>query len=262
MKARQELKLDYFSIENFGWINIRPHLISFVLNVLPSDIHFTIGFDERTSDVNLHLTKNVSDKDNKPKIKIIVIEKKLFEEIIPEITLNLLYSFLTPISIDELKTKYNEIGFLSFDKLEHFEGYSFNELLENYKENLKIERKRKLKIKKELQNDLLNFVSDERFQNKIFDLIDELPFEFDKIIDGGLIVTNDNVIQVIRINDIWYTFNLNLKPINILKSIVEPKLAEFLVERTKSFIEIIKTCNTYSDSEKYNNPIRLEWFEL
>ena len=153
MVNKQDLKLDYFKIENFGWINIRPHLISFGLNLLPDDIHFTIGFDERTSDINLHLTKNVSDKNNKPQIKIIVIEKKLFEEIIPEITLNLLYSFLTPISIDELKTKYDEIGFLSFDKLDNFEGYSFNELLENYKENLKIERKKKLKIKKEAQND-------------------------------------------------------------------------------------------------------------
>jgi hypothetical protein len=262
MTNKQELKLDYFSIENFGWINIRPHLISFGLNLLPNDIHFTIGFDERLSDINLHLTKNVNDKENKPHIKLVVIDKKLFEEIVPEIASKLLYSFLTPISIDELKTKCNEIGFLSFDKLEHFEGYSFNELLENYKENLKKVSSRKLKIKKEVQNDLLNFVTDETYQNKIFDLIDELPIEFEKSIDGGIIITNENVIQVIRINDVWYTFNLDLNPMDILKAIVEPKLAEFLVERTKSFIEIIKNCNTYSDTEKYNTPIRLEWVEL
>jgi hypothetical protein len=262
MTNKQELRLDYFSIENFGWVNIRPHLISFGLNVLPSDIHFTIGFDERTSDINIHLTKNVNDNKNKPHIKLVVIDKKLFEDVVPEIALNLLYSFLTPISIDELKTKYDEIGFLSFDKLEHFEGYSFSELLENYKENLKIVRNRKLKIKKGVQNDFLNFVSDKTYQNKIFDLIDELPIEFEKSIDGGMIVTNENVIQVMRINDVWYTFNLDLKPIDILKAIIEPKLAEFLVERTKNIIQIIDTCNTYSDSETYNTPIRLEWVEL
>jgi len=176
--------------------------------------------------------------------------------------INLMHSLLIPISINELKTKYDEIGFLSFDKLENFEGYSFNDLLENYKENLKIERKRKLKIKKEVQNDLLNFISDETYQNKVFDSIDELPNKFEKSIDGGMIITNENVIQVIRVNDVWYTFNLDLNPMNILKAIVEPKLAELLIERTKNIIETIETCNTYSDSEKYNTPIRLEWIEI
>jgi len=47
MTNNKDLKLDYFSIENFGWVNIRPHLVSFGLKKLPKEINFKKGFENR-----------------------------------------------------------------------------------------------------------------------------------------------------------------------------------------------------------------------
>lgn len=257
---KENLKLNYFSIENLFWVEIKPHLVSFGLSSLPKDIHFTIGFDKRKPDVNFHITKNVPDHNNKPQLKIVVIDKKLFEVIFPEIGINIIKSFLEPISIDELKEKYNnDIGFLSFDKLEKFEGYSLSDVFENFKENIQIKGSKKLKIKGDIEEKFLNFVTDEKKQDDLLNHIEDFLIDFNKPIDGGIILTEDQVINVIRINENWYNFNLNFKPIDLLKLIIEPTLAEQLVEKVKKEIEIIKTCNTYADSKIHNDPVRLIW---
>lgn len=89
--------------------------------------------------------------------------------------------------------------------------------------------------------------------------IEDFLIDFNKPIDGGIILTEDKAIHVIRINENWYNFNLNFKPIDLLKLIIEPTLAEQLVEKVKKEIEIIKTCNTYADSKIHNDPVRLIW---
>jgi hypothetical protein len=260
--SNENLKLDNFSVENLFFIIVKPHLVSFRVNSLPKDIHFTIGFDERKTDFNFHITKNVPDPNNKPKLEIVLIDKKLFENAFPEIRLNIIKFLLEPISIDELKEKYNnDVGFLSFDKLEKFKDYSLSNLFESFKENIEIIRNKKLKIKRDIEESFLNFVIDEKKQDDLLNHIEDLLIDFNKPTDGGIILTRDKAIHVIRITDNWYSLNLNFKPIDFLKLIIESDLAEQLVDKVKKEIEIIKTCNTYADSQIHNNPIRLIWQE-
>lgn len=255
-----------FSIENLFWFEIKPHQINFRFNSLPKDIHFTVAFNENSNDVNLHITRNVSQKEKthleeeNPQLRIVVIDKKLLENVFPEISLNFINSILEPISIEDLKEKYNnEVGFISFDNLEKFEGYSLSNLFEKFKEIIQIKRKTRLKIRGKIEENILNFVNDEKLQDSIFNQIEDLSIDFSKPVDGGIILTEDKTIHVIRINDNWYNFNLNLKPNDIIKLLIEPKTADYLIEKVKREIEIIKDCNNKIDSEKYNNPMRLEW---
>ncbi|RBA27718.1 hypothetical protein [Flavobacterium tibetense] len=67
------------------------------------------------------------------------------------------------------------------------------------------------------------------------------------------------VVNLTVFSNNWYNFNPNLKPNDIIKLLIEPKTADYLIEKVKKEIEIIKECNSKIDSEKYNNPIRLEW---
>lgn len=257
---KENLKLDNFSIENLFLIIIKPHLLTFRGNSLPKDIHFTIGFDERKSDVNFHITKNVTDHTNKPQIKIVIIDKKVLENAFPDIRRNIIKFLLEPISIDELKEKYNnKVGFLSFDKLEKFDGYSLSDLSKSFKENIEITRNRRLKIKGDIEEKFLNFVIDEKKNDDLFNHIEDLFIDFKKPTDGGIILTEDKAIQAIRINENWYSFNLNFNPIDLITIFIEPNLAEQIVDKVKKEIEIIKTCDTYADSKIHNNPIRLIW---
>ncbi len=74
---------DYFSINKKFWIKLSNRLISFGCDALPNNVHFTIGFDERSPDINFHITKNTSDAKNKPQIKIFVTNKKELEFNLP-----------------------------------------------------------------------------------------------------------------------------------------------------------------------------------
>lgn len=258
--------LNSFSIENLFWIEVKSHQINFRFSSLPKDIHFTIAFNEKSKDINLHITRNVSKnektdfEEENPQLRIVVIEKKLFMDKIFDLFLDFITSILQPISINDLKKKYNnEVGFISFDNLEKIEGISLSGLYERFKKVIQIKRKKRLKIKGKIEEDILNFVKDENLNNSIFNQIEDILIDYSKPIDGGIIFTEKNVMHVIRIYESWYIFNQNLSLIEIFRLLIEPKTADYLIEKIKREIEIIKECKSRTDSEKYNYPIRLEW---
>src|ERR1700743_1741142 len=73
--------INHISFEDSLWIKFSEELISFGHKGLPSDVHFTISFDPRNEDINFHITRNVSNQLNKPKITIACIHKELFKEL-------------------------------------------------------------------------------------------------------------------------------------------------------------------------------------
>ena len=89
-------------------------------------------------------------------------------------------------------------------------------MFKKFKEIIKIEKKTRLKIRGKIEENILNFVNDEKLQNSIFNQIEDLSIDFSKPVDGGIILTENKTIHVIRINDNWYNFNLNLKPNDII----------------------------------------------
>ncbi|MCF6131112.1 hypothetical protein [Flavobacterium wongokense] len=253
------MELNHFSFESKFWFSFKPHLITFGFESLPKDIHFTLVFDERQPDINFHVTKNASNPKNKPQIKIAIIDKKVFEEVISEIGIEIIKSVLEPISFEQINME--ETGYLSFDRLEEIEEYSLSNLHEIFKEIIHIKRKKRLKIQGDIDSNVIKFTSSKFMETVVYNNIIDFPIEYDKPVDGGLMITNENVIQVIRINENWYKFNLNSNPLEALKSFVEPELINHLIKTTKDSIEILTSCETFSDSQIHNNPVRLIWDE-
>lgn len=126
--------IDHFSINDNFWIQFKSHLISFGFKRLPKDIHFTIGFDQSSPDANIHLTKNHSDPKDKPKIKLIIIDKKVLEEITPSLFTSILNYILRPLEMRQIqKEMKGEIGFISFDKRQNSEIKIESKLIELFK---------------------------------------------------------------------------------------------------------------------------------
>ena len=76
---KEDKKINWFKIKGLGWVQINPHLLSFGYKSLPKDVHFTISWNGEKY-IDLHLTRNVSDKDDKPCIPILKIEQEEMEE--------------------------------------------------------------------------------------------------------------------------------------------------------------------------------------
>ena len=61
---------------------------------IPKDVHFTIGYNPETREVNLHITRNVSDQSNKPKIVVVKFHLEALNEALPQIGKRMLNIFL------------------------------------------------------------------------------------------------------------------------------------------------------------------------
>ena len=259
-----EQKIDYISINDLFWVQIKPHLISFGFKGLSENIHFTIGFDERSPDINLHITKNTSNQNNKPHIKIVVIEKKIVQEIENSLLFSILNMILEPIDLDELQSNYDfELGYLPYDKIENSEATvaTKQRLISNFKKMSKIKRKSRLKIQGNIEEPFENLIYSTEFQQTILDNIEGITDNEKASLGGGILLFNDSVLNVIRINDDWYKLRTNLALFDWLCAFVNPELAQHIINKTKQALEAIKNADSYSDTENLNSPIRLVLLE-
>jgi hypothetical protein len=253
--------IDYISINDIFWVQFKPYLVSFGFNGLPKDIHFTISFNDNNPDINFHVTKNADNPNDKPQIRIVCIDKLLLEVYVSSFSLALLNKVLQPINIEELKTKYdNDIGFISFDNLELSDTNSLlkHKLIDSFKNNMEIKRKTRLKIKGDIEKKIESFTTSEELYTSIINNMVELSNEFQKSVEAGMIITEDTILTVIRINEGWFTIKKGMKPSDLITTFVNPKLAHHLIWKTIRAINAVKNAKKYSDTEHLNKPIRLK----
>lgn len=249
----------FLAINDF-WCTLKTNLSSADFSALPQDVHCTLVFDEKLSDVNFHFTKNTKNQASKPQIKIVIIDKdvlyKIAEKTLPDFFLNLLESF----DIESYKLRYeNEVGFISFDNIEDSELGTLikTTLIENLSDIAKINPKgNKLEIKGDLNERLEAFSKTQGLVEAIFEAAEYIQENYEKRVDGGLLLTHDNIQQVIRVNGDWFA----LKQFTIFKLLclfVSRKTAYAIICKASDALEKIESAQTYSDTENDNYPVRI-----
>tara|TARA_B100000780_G_C21095085_1_gene441600 strand:+ start:173 stop:967 length:795 start_codon:yes stop_codon:yes gene_type:complete len=256
-------KIDYISFNDIFWVQLKEHLISFGYKGLPDGIHMTIGFDKRSKDVNLHVTKNHSSIKDKPQIKIVLIEKILLEEIGLDLLMSLQHAFLKEICIKDFTDESNsDIGFLSYSKFEKskLSDEVLEKVIERFSDLTRIKRKSRLKIKGKVEERLNYFANDEEYLEKVLNIVEILDTSIDygESIDSGILISNNSPFGVIRINNSWYTVNTELKIIDLLNTFLNKRLSNHLIWKTKRAIIKLKSAEKYSDTKEFNNPIRIQ----
>jgi len=253
--------LSRIQLEKIFDLFLRKGQVFFRLGQLPMDIHYTLVYNEKYDDINLHLTRNVSDQNNKPHIKIFKIKRQLFLNNIEAFVENLIYTCLKPIDMAEFgKDNDYEVGFISFDDLNN------SDLEKSFRKDaaiaiapyLKKKGNRELKILDGFQEDLFKIAIGKDFQDKIYDLMQPVADSYDTIIEGGVIVTNTSANTVVRIKGQWYFLRTDMTPFQMLRSIVNRRTAYHLICKWEDAVERIVTANSFSDTELYNNPCQLE----
>lgn len=122
----EDLRRISFGGGDFIWF--QPYCISFRFKglfdrELPKTMHFTLAYNEDSPDINLHVTNNLSDEYDKPKVVIVIANKEIFKEKIEAFGADMLRLFLEPINFRPVQKRpkwgrHQQTTFLSFDDLE------------------------------------------------------------------------------------------------------------------------------------------------
>lgn len=255
-----EKSIDYISVTDNFWIQLKSHLITFGFKRLPKGTHLTLSFKNSDPDINFHVTKNSKNSNDKPQIKIAVIEKKHLEDVIHLIWFEIIDKVLLPLDINKLKAKSN--NYLRFISFESLRNSGFTSLVEQslIKElSFSLKRKTRIKFEGDVEKDFENVVVSEDLRESFLELISNLPEDFEESLDSGIILTDDEIVEVIIINGNWFTLRTDTKLVDILSMFINPQLAKCLIWKTKRAVIAVKHAKKYSDTKHLNMPIRLVW---
>jgi len=253
-------ELKHLSINDTFWIQFKEHLISFGYKGLPDQTHFTIVFDENKSDINFHITKNGTDPLNKPQIKLLVINRQSLIDNALNLATSLFSKILKPIDVESLKAiSEDEIGFVSFEKLRDSESFSIIEkkLIDSYTVISKVRQKNRVKVEGNLEKPIEDLATSEELQASLKHFIVSISEAVETQFETGIIIWDENTIQVIQIGGKWYELKLETDFFKLLSLIMKTEKARELIWKTKRALVLMKTANTYDDTKHLNRPIRL-----
>ncbi len=250
---------NHFSTEDF-WTQIKSHLVSFGFKALPDGVHFTIGFDPRSSYINLHLSKNGPDPNNKPKITIVKIEKEFLDSIAESISKRLFFKYWKPIDVQELKRKYrNNLSYISYSKVQDSAlgkkmEYDIKEL---FRRSSEIRKKTRVKISPIIGDEIGKLYENKRDLFSLSKLLTKLPKGRLSGSDSGTIFTPDKVLNVIRYENQWFIKDATFDLMELLVTLTNNDLARRIVWKTKKALVILKRAQYYSDTKAFDKPIQL-----
>jgi hypothetical protein len=249
-----------FSFNKLFWLESKGNRISFRLDGIPKDIHFTISW-ENSEKVNLHITKNIGDGTDKPKIVIIEINKSLVAEIvgfIPQLIINQLYK---PLSFKGLsRASRKNIRLFYFDNIESHPQIKVLEdkILNLFKENSSV-KKGKLKVTFNREKELLCHMTSDEMRAFLLNNLRKLSRDSfgSKELKAGIIIMGNNISQFLCSNGRCYKLRKKLTLQGILSSFMKPELSKSIIQLITDSVVRLKDAQTYLDTEPFNRPYQL-----
>lgn len=234
--------------------------MSFGFKGIPSDQHFTFAKNDK-SGINFHITKNIADPKNslkKPFIPILEIDKKIISSDLNSLFLSMFFVMLNEIDISEIEGE-QETTFLSFDDLDKDMPYGKNEkeFFKNFEGVSKITRKTRLKVNEGWVDKLVELTQ----SKKMVDLITQKTKKIQNVqlkeIDGGVLLSGEKVLYAIKIYDKWFELSIDKKPIEMFKQVIGERLAKIIWYNIRRAIIILKTVDSWRDTENKYKPITI-----
>lgn len=255
-------QLSKISVQEYFWVRVQQHQLNFGYKGLPPDVHFTIAYNHNSSNVNLHLTRNVPDVELhlRPRIDIAIISKLDLDKFGKDVPLRMLRLMLEPFDIAAFKAKHgNEIGFLSYEGIGKGDEYALirKKLSDDFKQIAKPRGKAGIKVHGPIIETMVNFSTSKEMQDYVFNNTVELPDHFEKRVDGGMLFTSHEVVHVIRDSEHWFKIRENISPLLFLQAFVKPMAAKRIINYINQSVVRIESANTILDTACYNNPIHL-----
>jgi len=246
------------SFKDIFWIQSGDKRISFRWERLSETMHFTISWNHPTR-VNIHLTNNIGDSNNKPQIKIAVWEKDDIDDFLSFVPHALFKKILKPIYLSQYPRRLRRNARIYFfDEVENSkERVTFKKSISNILERNSKVKKKQLKILPQIESELPFLISETKtlIQCK-YKWIRKENFDSEKA-RAGVIVIGNSALPFICLKGTCYTLNTKFSIINLLRSFMNYDFAEQLLKYIEESIERIKEAKSFQGAQPHSNPFKL-----
>jgi len=250
------MQIDHISVNDFFWIRFSSEIINFGSKKFDEQLHFTISFNESSSHINFHITKNISDTKelDKPTIRILEIEKSESEFLLQA----LISSMIIPLD-EEFMSKHKDLLFFDSTSFERLPTYQTHEkaLKEKFEEISKVRQGSRLKIKGDVEKRFNEFLehmgNDQTLKSSLFTL-ESIKNSTSEM----AVLLEDKAEVLIKIQDKWFRvlpFDSFQKQLEKLSSKGEVNTLKWYFLRS---IVRLKRKNSKDEISKYNTPILIE----
>lgn len=250
--------LNKFVLEDLWMIRFSENVTSFWFQGLHKDLHFSISHRPGDLCCNLHLTKNVPDPKDKPKIGICEIRANGLMTDYENICRYFISQILEPVPIHRNKRKLD--GFL----LKHDDvssGKSFGRLRKGmnnaFQQCSKRVGKKEFRVKKNAENEMTAWASSRENQNRMLSGLRRIPKRFSKKIEGGILLTENEVTGVIIAGGKLYRMKKGKAMQEVFFSLISPELLLQLSSKIQFAIPKVLAATSYSQVERWDNPVEV-----
>lgn len=251
-------KLDKLVIEDQCMIRFFENVTSFWFHGLHKDLHFSIS--HRPGDLywNLHLTKNGLDPKDKPKIGICKIKLEGLMIDYENISRYFMSQILEPIPLPRNRRKCE--GFLlKHDDLNSGKTFSrFRKGMKSvFQKCSKRVGKKEFRIRKNAEEEMTAWATSRENQNRMLSGLKRIPRRFSKNIEGGILLTPQEVTGVIMAGGKLYRMKQGKAVQDLFFSLISPELLEQLLAKIRFAIPRVLVATTYSQVERWDNPVEV-----
>lgn len=251
-------KLNKLVIEDIWMIRFTEIVTSFWFQGLPGKLHFSVS--HRPGDLywNLHLTKNVKDEKDKPKITICEINTQGLTTDFENICRYFMSQILEPIPLHRNRRKQS--GYLiKHEDLNN--GKAFGRFRKGMKGTfqkcLKRVGKKELRIRRNAESEMTAWASSRENRQRILSGLKCIPRRFSKNIEEGILLTEKETTGVIIAEGKLYRMKQGVAAQDVFLSLISPALLMQLHAKILHAIPRVLAANSYKQVERWDNAVEV-----
>jgi len=253
MEPIADIEINHLSIPGFV-IDVKPHRTFIRLPTFPKDVHLTFSYHPKSQDFNIHLTRE-NGAENKPHIKLVLIEKAELIRNIESLALLLVTSLFEAIDKSSLKEKCKY--WLPMEDNKNTQSIFKDSFYNATSGTYSIKRKTRLKVSEHPETIIETIVKDEAV---ISHFEKQEAIHIDNIAVGAYQSLNEDQDMIIVIEDQILALKKDKFDLTqVLQNLLGEELYTILEVKYVHTLKEIETADTYQDTNHLNVPIRLTW---
>lgn len=251
-------ELNKLVIEDLWMIRFSETVTSFWFQGLPEKLHFSVSHRPGDQYWNLHLTKNVKDPKDKPKITICEINTQGLTNDFENICRYFMYQILEPLSLHRNRRK-RECFLIKHDDLNNGKAFArFRKGMKNaFQKCSKRIGKKEFRIRTNAEEEMTAWASSRENQNRVLSALKRIPRRFSKNIEGGILMTKKEVTGVVMVAGKLYRMKQEKAAQDVFLSLIKPELLELLAAKIRFAIPRVLAATTYSQVARWDNPVEV-----
>jgi hypothetical protein len=253
MLSSEKSPVNKLVLEDIFMIRSVSNVTSFSHPALPDSVHFSISHRPQDEYCNFHVSKNVADEKNKPKIEVCRIKREGLAPDFEILLKHFVFALLEPVN------HKNGYRYADMQELQTHKRYARlrKSIFTTFQKHAKPKGKREFRITRSVQDGFKKWALEKKTQGSLFRNLKKLPNRFSHSIKGGILISQKECTGLFVINGLPYKLKATQEFDTVLEKFIEPGLLQTLTEKMFSAIRHVSVAQTYVEVEPYDKGIEI-----